>query len=96
MSSICKTLLKVLLLLVPPMAAWQAGEGQRAEANGTLRPGRVQLLAQRLQVAKSGSAHQALARPPKQGGTTQVDQGAVTQGAALTFRLWGVTVRLRG
>lgn len=75
------------------MAPRQAWEGQRAEANGTLRPGRVQLLTQRLQVAQSGSAHQALARPPQQCGATQVHQGAVAEGAALTFCLRGATVR---
>lgn len=63
---------------LPPVAAWQAGEGQCAEAHGTLRAGRVELLAERLQVTQGGSAHEPLPRTPQQGGTAQVHQGTVS------------------
>jgi len=72
---------------LPPVAAWQAREGQRAEAHGTLGPRRIELLAKRFQVAQGGGAHEPLPRAPQQGGAAQVHQGTVSQRTALTLRL---------
>lgn len=66
------------LTLFKAVAAWQAGEGQCAEADRTLGPGRIELLAKCFQVTQSGSTHEPLACTPQQGGTTQVNQGTVT------------------
>lgn len=73
---------------VSPVAAWQAGEGQCVEPYRTLGPGCIEFLAKRFQVTQRGSAHQPFTSPPQQGGATKVNQGAVTQCAALTLRLF--------
>lgn len=61
-----------------PVAAWQTGEGQCTEAYGTLGPGCIKFLAKRFQVTQGGGTHQPLTSPPQQGGTTQVNQRAIT------------------
>lgn len=62
------------LLLVRSVLPPHGGEGQRVETNGALRPGRVDLLTQRLQVFEGRGAGQALSRAPQEGGAAEVDE----------------------
>lgn len=73
------------LLLVRCVFATHWGKGQRVEAHGTLRAGRIDLLPQRLQVFQGGSAGQAFSSAPQQGGAAEVDKGAINE--LLTLRL---------
>jgi len=73
--------------LVHHVLAPQAGERQRVEAHGALRPPGVQLLPQRLQVFDGGRVRQALRRPPQQGGAAEVHEGAVHQLVGLGLHL---------
>lgn len=54
----------------PPVAAWQAGESQRAEAYGTLGAGGVELLTKCLQVAQGGGPCEPFSCTPQERGTT--------------------------
>lgn len=75
------------LLLVRRVLAAHGGEGQRVEAHGALRPSRVDLLPQRLQVFEGGGARQTLGRAPQQSGAAEVDEGAVHQLLSLSVHL---------
>lgn len=75
------------LLLVRDVFAAKAGEGQRVEADRTLRPPGVQLLPQGLQVFDGGGVRQTFSRPPQQGGAAQVDERAVHQLVTLRVHL---------
>lgn len=75
------------LLLVWRVLAMHGGEGQRVEAHGTLRPGRVDLLPQSLQVFEGGGARQALGGAPQQGSSTEVDERTVDQLVTLSLHL---------
>lgn len=77
------------LLLVRRVLAPHGGEGQRVEAHGALRPRRVDLLPQRLQVLEGGGAREALGGAPQQGGAAEVHQGAVHQLMTLGLHLEG-------
>lgn len=75
------------LLLVRRVLAAHGGEGQRVEAHRALRPCRVDLLPQRLQVFEGGGARQALGGAPQQSGAAEVDEGAVHQLLSLSLHL---------
>lgn len=75
------------LLLVGRVLAAHGGEGQRVEPHGALRAGRVDLLAQRLQVFEGGGAREALGRAPQQGGAAEVDERAVDELLSLGLHL---------
>lgn len=75
------------LLLVRRVLAMHGGEGQRVEAHGTLRAGRVDFLPQRFQVLEGGGARQAFSRAPQQSCATQVDEGTVNQLMTLSLHL---------
>lgn len=61
------------LLLIRCILAAHGREGQGVEAHGALRPSRVDLLPQCLQVFESGGARQALSGAPQQSGPTEVN-----------------------
>jgi len=75
------------LLLVRRVLAPHGREGQRVEAHGALRPRRVDLLPQRLQVLQGRGAREAVRGAPQQRGAAQVDEGAVHQLLALCLHL---------
>lgn len=78
------------LLLVRCCAAtgW-TGEGQGAEAHGTLGPCRVGLLSLGLQLFQRGCPQQPCWSAPQQRGPTQVDERTILQDVGLVFHLAG-------
>lgn len=75
------------LLLLHHLLPVDAGEGQRVEPHGALRPRGVDLLPQGLYVFLRGSVEKAVRCSPEKSGPAQVDERAVLQDVGLSFHL---------
>lgn len=78
-----------LLLVRCRAATGRAGEGEGAEAHGTLGPCCIRLLPLGLQLLQRGRPQQPRRRAPQQRSSTQVNEGAVLQHVGLVFHLQG-------
>lgn len=75
------------LALLQTVAPREAGEGQRAQTHRTLRPRRVQLQTQGIQVPQGRGLQQTVSCPPEQRRPAEIHQRTVLQRAALALRL---------
>ena len=75
------------LLLLHHLLPIDAGEGQGVEPHGTLWPGGIDLLPERLDVFLRWSMEKAVCCSPEKGGPAQVNEGAVLQDVGLTLHL---------